>query len=846
LAPLSAAASSARRLSQRATEDLLRRVIANIATAPERLADILAEHADPLIAFGPDRQMIAANRSAEEFFGYAHGELNGRNTDVVVPERLRQPDAPPMQVFDTLTTVELPGLRKDRSEPHLSWTFGAATTAAEPIFIMVVRDRAAIDDALEALHASEQRFRLLVDGLRDHAVIMLTVEGKVASWSAGAERIEGWSGDEIIGQPYETFFSPEDRAMGVPAQNLAAALAGGFKRVSGWRVRKDGTRFLAEASLWPLFTQDGVLQGFAKITHDLTAQREAEETQRRLEIERAAREAAEAGRDRLARLQRATQVLSRATTAADVVNAVLTECLAEVAAAGGTVLAVSADGNAFELLGEQGRAASAPPYGAFPVDAETPARDAMRGAEPLFFETPAACVARYPSLADAFNEDGFKALAVLPLAARGGRLGVLAIRYREHRVFTEEDRALLITLADLCAQALERARLFEAQVAARADAEAARAEAEAASRAKDEFLAMLGHELRNPLAPIMTAIDLMKLRGETHSVREREIIERQLSHISHLVDDLLDISRITRGKLDLVLRPVDIADVVAGAVEMASPLLEQRHHQLLMQVPRGLTVNADPGRIAQVIANLLTNAAKYTRPNGRVQIKAEATSSSVLLRVRDNGQGIDAELLPRVFDLFTQGRRTFDRAEGGLGIGLALVKNLVALHGGVARVTSEVGAGTEFTIELPLHAGAVLAPPRSEAVQLPTRRTTTRVIVVDDNRDFAEMLVSSLSSLGYEVTMACDGPSALERLRTFPAEVAVLDLGLPVIDGFELARQIREEFSTRMPRLVAVTGYGQQHDRERTAKLGFVAHLVKPIDMNAVVAAVENSIASGV
>jgi PAS domain S-box-containing protein len=833
LPPLSAVATSVRRLSQRSTEDLLRRVLARVAEAPCELAKAIAEHPDPLIGFTADRTISAANASAEQLFGYGAGELDGCMTDLIIPARLRQPDAPPMQVTDTLMTVELPGLRRDGRELPLSWTFGAVTTP-EPIFVMVLRDRAAIEDALEALSTSEQRFRLLVDGVRDHAIILLDAAGRIATWNSGAERIKGWSAEEIIGAPYETFYPPEDRAAGVPAENLAAAIKEGHRHVSGWRMRKDGSRFYAEASLWPLFTQDGALQGFAKITHDLTARRTAEEAQHRLELERAARESAEAGRDRLARLHRAAQSLSRATTAGEVVAAVLKECLAEVDAAGGVVMSLSDDGETLTILGEQGHSAElTAAYAAFPMGQETPARDAIRAMQPLFFESADECVAHYPSFADAIRDGAFEASAALPLAARGRALGLLAVRYRERRQFTDDDRSLLVTLAELCAQALERARLFEAQLAARA-------EAEAASRSKDEFLAMLGHELRNPLAPIATAIELMKLRGETHSMREREVIERQLGHISHLVDDLLDISRITRGKLELALRPVDVADVTARAVEMASPLLEQHRHRLTMKVSRGITVNADPSRLAQVISNLLTNAAKYTRPNGHVELEVTRGASDVFIHVRDNGQGISPELLPRVFDLFTQGKRTFDRSEGGLGIGLALVKNLVTLHGGEVSVASTVGTGSEFTVRLPLHAQASVERPRASGVAAPrVGKHAKRVLVVDDNRDFAEMLASSLTALGYEVSTASDGVIALERLREFPAEAAVLDLGLPVIDGFELARQIREQFPSRIPRLIAVTGYGQQHDRERTAEVGFADHLVKPIDMKAMVAALE-------
>lgn len=832
--PVSPAASSLRSLSLRGTEELLRRIVARVTTAPLELSSILAEYPDPLVAFTATRTIVAANAAAEQFFRYGRNELHGATTDVLVPARLRQPDAPPMQVLDALTTVDLPGLRKDGTEPELSWTFASSVADDGPIFVMIVRDRAEIDNALEALYASEQRFRLLVDGVRDHAVLLLDPEGRIASWNSGAERIKGWTADEIIGQPYETFYPPEDRAAGAPAENMRAAIREGFKRVSGWRMRKDGSRFFAEASLWPLFAPDGTLQGFAKITHDLTAKRAAEEAQHRLEIERAAREAAEAGRDRLARIQRAAQSLSRATSPSEVVTVVLEECCVAVGADGGGVMMVSNDGRTLSLVGEHGHPSSvSEAFASIPIDAPMPAAEVVRTMTPLFFESADACVDRYPELADAIRGGGFEASVALPLLARGASMGLLAIRYRQRHQFSESDRSLLLTMAEMCAQALERARLFEAE-------KHARAEAEAANRTKDEFLAMLGHELRNPLAPIATAIELMKLRGETHSARERNVIERQLGHITRLVDDLLDISRITRGKLELAQRPLEIADVIARAVEMASPLLEQRHHHLSLNVQRGLMVNADPGRMAQVISNLLSNAAKYTPQSGRIEVSATSNGHDVVIQVRDNGDGIPPDLLPHVFDLFVQAKRTIARSEGGLGIGLALVKNLVTLHGGAVTATSVLGQGSEFTVTLPrfLQTSAARAT-GEQAPLLPAARSGKRVLVVDDNRDFAEMLGTTLTALGYEVTMASDGVTALQMLRDFQAEAAVLDLGLPVLDGFELARKIQEEFPTNTPRLIAVTGYGQQHDRERSADVGFTDHLVKPIDIRAMVAAIE-------
>jgi PAS domain S-box-containing protein len=373
------------------------------------------------------------------------------------------------------------------------------------------------------------------------------------------------------------------------------------------------------------------------------------------------------------------------------------------------------------------------------------------------------------------------------------------------------------------------------QVLARHELSGLREAAESANRAKDEFLAMLGHELRNPLAPIMTALQLLKLRGVSGVDREREIIERQVHHLVSLVDDLLDVSRITRGKLELKRAHVELSDVVAKAIEMASPLLEQQRHQLWVDVARrGLGLWGDPTRLAQVVANVLNNAAKYTEPGGRIAIIAAREADQVVLCVQDSGVGIAAEMLPCVFDLFVQERQTSARSRGGLGLGLTIVRSLVTLHGGTVAADSEgPGRGSTFTIRLPYHAapassGAAADAPWPAAAEV--GRARLRVLVVDDNADAAEMLAEMLAHFGYAVCAAHDGPAALEAASTFHPDAALLDIGLPVMDGYELARQLARHPALSGIRLVAVTGYGQRQDREQSAAAGFHAHLVKPLD----------------
>jgi signal transduction histidine kinase len=384
--------------------------------------------------------------------------------------------------------------------------------------------------------------------------------------------------------------------------------------------------------------------------------------------------------------------------------------------------------------------------------------------------------------------------------------------------------------------AAERQRLLES-------ATAARIEAESANRAKDEFLAMLGHELRNPLAPILTALELMNLRGDNTSRRERDVISRQVKHVVTLVGDLLDVSRIAQGKVQLDRKRIDLSRAIDKAIEAAAPLIEERRHQLVVDVPAGLWLDADETRICQVFSNLLTNAAKYTKQGGSVAISAAREGDQVVIRVRDTGMGIPPELMPHLFDLFVQGRRTIDRAEGGLGLGLSIVRSLVELHGGTVRVHSEgPQRGSEFEVRLPAPSAESFAHERI-ATPMPGAHPALRdkrVLVVDDNVDAADLLSHALEGLGYETRTAYDGPSALEAAAAFDPDIALLDIGLPAMDGYELARRLRGQLTAKPLALIALTGYGRDSDRTQTRDAGFDYHMVKPIDIAGLDAAIRS------
>jgi signal transduction histidine kinase len=368
------------------------------------------------------------------------------------------------------------------------------------------------------------------------------------------------------------------------------------------------------------------------------------------------------------------------------------------------------------------------------------------------------------------------------------------------------------------------------RVRARAELDAARREAESANRAKDEFLAMLGHELRNPLSPMVTALQLMRMRGKTS--REQEVLERQVAHLTRLVDDLLDVSRITRGQIELRRAPAELADVVARAIETASPLLEQRRHRLELDVPRGLRADVDLDRMAQVVANLLTNAAKYSASGSTIRVEARQERGSAIIAVKDEGVGVEPAMADRIFDAFVQRSQTLERAQGGLGLGLAIVKSLVTLHGGTVSVRSDgIGKGSEFLVALSVVDDDPLGPGEAPARARPLQQAR-RVLVVDDNHDAAEMLRSALELMGYDVATAGDGLSALQVARDFAPEIALLDIGLPVMNGYELAPKLRDLRPDVRLTLVAVTGYGQEEDRRRSTDAGFDAHLVKPVDVS--------------
>ncbi len=410
----------------------------------------------------------------------------------------------------------------------------------------------------------------------------------------------------------------------------------------------------------------------------------------------------------------------------------------------------------------------------------------------------------------------------VPLPGRGGRpLGHIGLTAGA-APFTEDDAAILAQLAHMAAVAFENVRLYE--------------ELREGDRRKDEFLATLAHELRNPLAPIRNGLQVLRLAGNSGPVLEqaRSMMERQVVQMVRLVDDLLDLSRITRGKIELRKERAELAGVIAGAVETSRPLIEASGHQFTAVLPSTpVPLVADVARLAQVFSNLLNNAAKYTERGGHIRLTAERRGAEVVVTVRDSGVGIPADMLPRVFEMFTQVDRTLERAQGGLGIGLTLVRRLVEMHGGSVEAHSEGhGKGSEFVVRLPVgEEPPGLEGPRGPGHgERPAGLPKRRILVVDDNKDSAASLAMMLSLMGHETRTAFDGLASVEAAAAFRPDLILLDIGLPKLNGYDACRRIREQPGGRGIVIVACTGWGQDEDRRRSSDAGFNYHLVKPVD----------------
>ncbi|MGQ0654969.1 MAG: response regulator [Betaproteobacteria bacterium] len=436
------------------------------------------------------------------------------------------------------------------------------------------------------------------------------------------------------------------------------------------------------------------------------------------------------------------------------------------------------------------------------------------------------------------------AVETFPLRVGERVLGQLSASWRS--VQPPKDVSLLEDLTDRAAVALENARLYSSLQREIVRSREAEEELQDANRRKDEFLAMLSHELRNPLAPIRNAVEVIRriAPSDPKLAMARDVVDRQVTVLARLVEELLDVSRISQGKISLKREVVELSRIIAQSVETARPLIDSRKQELSVRMsPTPVWVSGDDSRLSQIVANLLNNAAKYTPEGGAIELEVASRAGEALITVRDTGAGIEKELLPRVFELFVQGDRSLDRGQGGLGIGLTLVKRLVEMHQGQVEVESDgVGKGSTFRVTLPCIGEVRREEPAPQP--LAARREASnvygrRVLVVDDNSDAAETTAAFLRLEGHEVKTVNDGHQALSSVKVFDPHVIVLDIGLPGLDGYAVARELRSRGDTSHTLLIAMTGYGQREDRARAAEAGFDYHFTKPADPREIQEAIE-------
>ncbi len=620
----------------------------------------------------------------------------------------------------------------------------------------------------------------MVESVKDFAIFTVDPDGRVVSWNPGAERLFGYFEGEILGQHLGALFVPEDRDGGVPEREIAAAAAKGRSSDERWHLRKDGDRFFASGVLTPIFDEENRLRGFTKIARDITERKQAEE---------AVREAA-------------VRLKAIVDTAVDGIITIDEHGTVEsMNPAAETIFGYSHQ----EVVGQN-------------VAMLMPDPERAEHGQYLdnYLQTGKAKIIGSVRELRGRRKDG----TIFPM-----ELAVSETRLALRRIFT----GIVRDITDYRKALDERTRLvteLAGECALLKDAD----------QRKDQFLAMLAHELRNPLAPISNAVQIMQVEGPLGRSFQwsLKVIEDQIKQMTRMVDDLLDVSRITRGKVDLQMERVVLADVVNLAVEASRPLIVSYGHSLTVTLPpTPVEVEVDPARMAQVLSNLLNNAAKYTDHGGRIELVAEQSGAEVVIIVRDNGIGIAADVLPKVFDMFVQADQTLSRSRGGLGIGLTLVRSLIEMHGGrVVASSSGPGAGSEFALYLPV--GAPLESARiSDRRAEPRARTAPRrrILVVDDNVSNAASLGMLLKALGQEVFTAHHGPAAIELARQHNPDVILLDIGLPEMDGYEVARRCRGDAGLAGITLVAMTGYGKNEDRIRSRQAGFNAHLVKPVSL---------------
>jgi PAS domain S-box-containing protein len=780
----------------------------------EQLRVTLTSIGDAVIVTDLKGAVTFLNPVAQALTGWEPREAAGQPLERVfriINEETRQPvENPVHQVLQQGVTIGLANhtllIARDGREIPIDDS-GAPIRGEEGTVAGVVL---VFRDVSETRRAMEARLHLaaIVES-SDDAIISKTLDGTIRSWNKAAELLYGYTAEEIVGKPL-SILVPPDHPNELPEIIERLKRGERIEHFETARRRKDGSRLDVSLTISPVRNAEGKVIGASKIARDITARKRQETT--------------------LRFLAEASKLLAE-----------LLDVPATLQKVAGLAVPHFADWCAVDMLGPDGLLHRLAVAHVNPAKVELahelhrrypPDPNAAMGVWNVLRTGQSELLAEIPdSLLTASSKDeemllilrelGLKSYMGVPLTVRGKTLGVVTfIAAESGHHYGPVDLRLAEDLGQRAAIAIENARLYS--------------ELKEVDRRKDEFLAMLGHELRNPLAPIRNALHLMKMPGANGAVIEeaRQMTERQVQHLVRLVDDLLDVSRIMRGRIDLRKEAIDLADLVAGAVETVQPILEAQAQELIVSLPReSLRLEGDSTRLIQVLGNLLTNASKFSPRASRVWLTAERHGNEAVLRVRDEGMGIAPDLLPQIFELFVQGDRSLARSQGGLGVGLTVVRQLIAMHGGTVEARSEgEGKGSEFSLRLPLQAEAPRQKEPKPAEGSPARALRLRVLVVDDNVDAAESVAMLLRLWHHEVRLAHTGPEALQLAAEYLPDVVLLDIGLPGMDGYEVARRLREQPSLEGTVLVAVTGYGQEDDRRRSEEAGFDQHLTKPVE----------------
>jgi PAS domain S-box-containing protein len=776
-----------------------------------RLAALVGSSDDAII--GKDLEGIVTdwNSGAEKLYGYSEAEMIGKSVSILIPPehtdefpgimaRLRRGESVP--------TYEAERVRKDGARLQVALTISPIKNAYGEVV-----GASAIARDISELHHVAERMRSVVDHVVD-GIITINQHGIIESFNVAAERLFGYTGAETIGQNVkmlmpEPYHSEHDGYVHNYLSTGQAKIIGIGREVVG--RRKDGSTFPMDLAV-SAFAVHG-RRYFTGIVRDITARKQAEDALRQSEQRFAAELEA------ITRLHALSTRLLSANNLTKALDDVLENAIVTSGADFGNIQLYNPQIGALEIVAQRGfRQDFLDHFRTVRIDEGSACAQAMQSGQRIIIEDVNLDPAyqRHRAIAGAA---GYRAVQSTPLKSRDGRiLGMLSTHFRRPHRVSDRDQRLLDLYADHAVDLIERLRFEQAL--------------KDADRRKDEFLAMLAHELRNPLAPILNAAQVIRVvpPNDHRMSWARDIIDRQVQHMSRLVDDLLDVSRITTGKIELKLAPINLASAVARAIETSRPLIDARKHRLevhLADVP--LRIRADETRLAQVLANLLNNAAKFTEEGGQIRLSAKQEDSAIIIRVRDTGVGIAPDMLPRVFDLFSQADRSLDRSQGGLGIGLSLVKSLVELHGGSVEAHSDgLGKGTEFVVRLPPLARPP-SHPSDETLPPAAAGLRRKLLVVDDNADAADSLALLLRMSGHDVEVAYSADQALQLAGESRPEIVFLDIGLPGMDGYEVARRLRRGPGLAPLKLVAVTGYGQEEDRRLSQQAGFDRHLTKPV-----------------